>query len=240
MKYRFLTKASIMLASLFTITLVCAAILSAGNVAYPQISSNSSSPSLLSGIISSLLLDISPYTENSTNDSTYTNPFNITNIPKFILAGDWNIRLSNSSGSNTTNNNFTGNLKVIDITADFVGITTDGKGSHSHQISNFTPLTKKYATTDKSNNGSSGSGNGNTSLSALPIANVLSLNGNAGILGTVDVGINNNIIWKDVQTNITVSNGKTIEIQLDDRAIDYHFGKGQSIFGLVNGLYLPR
>ncbi|MDQ2686180.1 MAG: hypothetical protein M3Y25_10110 [Thermoproteota archaeon] len=61
--------------------------------AYALVSKNSSSSFLLSGIISSLLPDISPYTENSTNDSKYTDPFNITNIPKFILACDWNVKL---------------------------------------------------------------------------------------------------------------------------------------------------
>ncbi|HYF99731.1 MAG TPA: hypothetical protein VD815_06545 [Candidatus Saccharimonadales bacterium] len=62
--------------------------------AYALVSKNSSSSFLLSGIISLLLFDISPYTENLTNDSKYTDPFKITNIPKFILAGDWKVKLS--------------------------------------------------------------------------------------------------------------------------------------------------
>lgn len=231
MKYRSLIKSSILLTSVFTVTLVCMAILLTGNVVYSQNSSNFSSP-LLSGIISSLILDISPYAENSTNDSTYTASKNITKVPKFILAGDWNIKLSSSNISNT---NLTSILKVVDIKANFIGITTDGKGSHSHQISNFTPISKIQTTTDYVNNSPS---NNNNSIAVPQNTNVLSLNGNAHILGTVDVGINNNRIWENVKVNIIVSNGKTIEIHLDDKAIGYHFGKGQPIYGLVNGLYL--
>ena len=34
------------------------------------------------------------------------------------------------------------------------------------------------------------------------------------------------------------SEGKTIGILLDDKAVDYHFGKGQAIYGLVTRLNL--
>jgi hypothetical protein len=57
-------------------------------------------------------------------------------------------------------------------------------------------------------------------------------------LGIVDVGINGQKIWKNVKTNITISEGKTIGILLDDKAVDYHFGKGQAIYGLVTRLNL--
>jgi hypothetical protein len=231
MNYLFVTKVPFLSAFVCALVLTSMTFLFLGTVVNAQMSStNSSSSPLLSGIISSLLLDILPGTENSTSDSLYTSSFNITNVPKFILAGEWNIKLN--SGSNIINTNLVDNLKVVDITADFVGITTDGKGSHSHQISNFTPISKIPVTTNQANDSSS-----NIS-SRAPIANVLSLDGNAYILGTVDVGINNNRIWEDVKANITISNGKTIVIQLDDKAVGYHFGKGQAIYGLVNGLYM--
>jgi hypothetical protein len=34
-------------------------------------------------------------------------------------------------------------------------------------------------------------------------------------------------------TNIIISEDKTIEILLNNENIDYHFGKGQAIYGLV-------
>jgi hypothetical protein len=57
---------------------------------------------------------------------------------------------------------------------------------------------------------------------------------NAYILGTVDVGIDGQKVWQNVNANITVSEGRTIKIMLDENDVDYHFGKGQSIYGLVN------
>ena len=235
MNYLFVTKVPFLSAFVCALVLTSMTFLFLGAVVNAQMSStNSSSSPLLSGIISSLLLDILPGTENSTNDSLYTTSFNITNVPKFILAGDWNIKLN--SGSNIINTNLADNLKVVDITADFVGITTDGKGSHSHQISNFTPISNTQVTTNQANDSSSNNSNNISSQAA--IVNVLSLDGNAHILGTVDVGINNNRMWEDVKANITISNGKTIVIQLDDKVVGYHFGKGQAIYGLVNGLYM--
>ena len=120
---------------------------------------------------------------------------------------------------------------MIDITADFVGITTHGKGSHTHQISNLTSISNSQITTDESNNGSSG----NNDSSVIPVSNVFNLNGNVHIFGYVDVDINDIKTWQSVKANTPISNGKTIEIQLDDKAVDYHFGKGQVICGHVNG-----
>jgi hypothetical protein len=51
--------------------------------------------------------------------------------------------------------------------------------------------------------------------------------------------MNGQKVWDNVHANITISNGRTIEIMLDERDIDYHFGKGQSIYGLVNTLGNP-
>jgi hypothetical protein len=64
--------------------------------------------------------------------------------------------------------------------------------------------------------------------------NTITPQGSAFILGTVDVGMNGQKAWENVNANITVSKGRTIEIMLDERDVDYHFGKGQPIYGLVN------
>jgi hypothetical protein len=69
---------------------------------------------------------------------------------------------------------------------------------------------------------------------------LLTPEGNAFILGTVDVGIDGQKVWENVNANITVSEGRTIEIMLDETDVDYHFGKGQSIYGLVSTLRLSN
>ena len=47
-------------------------------------------------------------------------------------------------------------------------------------------------------------------------------------------------VRENVNANITVSEGRTIEIILDETDVDYNFGKGQSIYGLVNTLSLSN
>ena len=193
--------------------------------ASPLANSSSSPPPptpLLEGIISSLILDIPPFnipilTGNQSSDSK---PFNISSVGKFILAGDWNMTFDNVSidGNNTA-------LEVQGFEADFTAVFEDGTGAHTHQIMNFQPRrvdSNKAIAEDTDNN-------------AIP-PNILTPEGNAYVLGTVDVGINGQKVWKDVNANITISKGRTIEIMLDERDVDYHFGKGQPIYGLVNAL----
>jgi hypothetical protein len=195
-----------------------------------SIFSETSSP-LLSGIISSLVLDIP--LSGKQFDGSNTLPFNITTIQKFILAGDWSMRLDNiGDGESNFNGSGDRTLKVTGFTADFVGISKDGKGSHTHQISDFNPkIAVKSAVGNTTYSGSANS-------TIVPSYNSLGLDGDAHVLGTVDVGIDNQKIWENVKANITVYDGKTIEIMLDDKHIGYHFGNGQAIHGLVNGLHL--
>lgn len=54
----------------------------------------------------------------------------------------------------------------------------------------------------------------------------------------MDVGIDGQKVWENVNANITISEERTIKIMLDETKVDYHFGKGQSIYGLVNTLTL--
>lgn len=67
---------------------------------------------------------------------------------------------------------------------------------------------------------------------------MLTKDGAAHILGILDVGINGQKVWEHVNANISISDGRTSEILLDGQDVDYHFGKGQAIYGLVKGLSL--
>jgi hypothetical protein len=191
---------------------------------------SSSSPTLqLEGIISSLILDIPPFdipllTGNQSKDSER---FNVTSVGKFILAGDWNITFNNNIASTHSNN---AALEVQGFEADFMAVFEDGTGAHTHQISNFRPVTtssnKAHAAEDIN--------------STIRSNNILTPEGNAFILGIVDVLINGQKVWENVNANITISEGRTIEIMLNEADVDYHFGKGQSIYGLVNTLGNPN
>lgn len=189
--------------------------------------SSSLSPLLLDGIISSLILDIPPFdipllTGNQSND---LEPFNITSVGKFILAGDWNMTFDNI-GSSVDGNGIA--LEVQGFEADFMAVFEDGTGPHTHQISNFKPVS-----TDSSKAHAE-------YINSTIHFNLLTPEGNAYILGTVDVGIDGQKVWENVNANITVSEGRTIEIMLDEADVDYHFGKGQSVYGLVNTLSLSN
>jgi hypothetical protein len=104
------------------------------NIAEASTSTNNSSP-LLGGIISSLFLDI-PLSSNEVSNNNNSLPFNITNIQKFILAGEWNMRFDD-----ITSNANSSELQMVGFEADFMAIITVGKGPHTHQISNFRPVT---------------------------------------------------------------------------------------------------
>jgi hypothetical protein len=193
----------------------------------PLANSSSSPPLLLEGVISSLILDIPPFdipllTGNQSNDLKL---FNITTVEKFILAGDWNITFSSISSVDINNNTA---LQVEGFEAHFIAVFEDGSGAHTHQISNFRPVRM---------NSSNAPAEADVN-SSIHSNNMLTQEGNAYILGTVDVGIDGQKVWENVNANITVSEGRTIKIMLDENDVDYHFGKGQSIYGLVNTLTL--
>jgi hypothetical protein len=129
----------------------------------------------------------------------------------------------NVNGSSIDGNNAT--LQVQGFEADFTAVFEDGTGAHTHQITNFQPRrvdSSKALAEDIINNNAT-----------IPY-NTLTPEDNAFMSGTVDVGINGQKVWENVNANITISKGRTIEIMLDERDVDYHFGKGQSIHGLVN------
>jgi hypothetical protein len=113
-------------------------------------------------------------------------------------------------------------LQVVAFEPNSIAVSKDGTGAHTHQISNFKPI-RIDSSKVRANYTKSGTG-----------CNILTQDGDAYILGTVDVGMNGQKMWDNVNANIIISKGLTIEIVLDERDIDYHLGKGQSIFGLVN------
>ena len=57
----------------------------------------------------------------------------------------------------------------------------------------------------------------------------------ASISGTVNIKLNNTNVWKNVKTNILISEGKVITINLDNNATGDHF-QGQPIYGVVQSI----
>ncbi len=221
---------SILFIILFMITLAITTLLpnNTSEASPSADSSLSSSSPHLEGIISSLILDIPPFdipllTGNPSNDSERSN---ITSVGKFILAGDWNMTFNNISRFDSNNTA----VEVQGFEAYFTAVFEDGTGAHTHQISNFRPVTtssnEAHATEDI--NGT------------IRSNNILTPEGNAFILGIADVLINDQKVWENVNANIIISEGRTIEIMLDETDVEYHFGKGQSIYGLVSTLSLSN
>jgi hypothetical protein len=99
--------------------------------------------------------------------------------------------------------------KVSNFDAKFEQILEDGGRFHTHEINNF-----------KTNN--------STIVSLSP-------NGNIFIHGMVDVKYNHTTTWSNVDVNIAILRGKTIEIALDNKETDNHF-QGQLICGVVESL----
>ena len=101
--------------------------------------------------------------------------------------------------------------KVTNFAAKFIKVLNNGAKWHTHDIINF-----------KIANGT--------------ITNVeLSPNKSSSISGTVDIKLNNTNVWKNVKTNILISEGKVITINLDNNATGDHF-QGQPIYGVVQSI----
>src|SRR5215203_4827240 len=101
--------------------------------------------------------------------------------------------------------------KVTDFTAKFIKVLNDSSKWHTHDIINFKP-----------------SDINNTIVQ-------LSSDKSASIQGTVDIKLNNTSAWNDVKTNILISKGKVITINLDNNATSNHF-QGQPIYGVVESI----
>jgi len=101
--------------------------------------------------------------------------------------------------------------KVTDFTAKFIKVLNDSSKWHTHDIINFKP-----------------SDINNTIVQLSP-------DKSASIQGTVDIKLNNTSAWNDVKTNILISKGKVITINLDNNATSNHF-QGQPIYGVVESI----
>jgi hypothetical protein len=127
--------------------------------------------------------------------------FNITNVFKVILTGDWILNVRNGTVTNFETN--------------FLASPRDGSMGHIHQITNFSENEEDRG------------------MIILPTSdnnsNSLSIN------GTADIKINGITIWNDVGISITISKGKTITIDPDDKDTENHFGN-QQVYGIVNRL----
>jgi len=127
--------------------------------------------------------------------------FNITNVFKVILTGDWVLNVRNGTVTNFETN--------------FLASPIDGSMGHIHQITNLSENEEDRG------------------MIILPTSdnnsNSLSIN------GTADIKINGITIWNDAGISITISKGKTITIDPDDKDTENHFGN-QQVYGIVNRL----
>ena len=101
--------------------------------------------------------------------------------------------------------------KVTGFTAKFIKVLNDSSKWHTHDIINFKP-----------------SDINNTIVQLSP-------DKSASIQGTVDIKLNNTSAWNNVKTNILISKGKVITINLDNNATSNHF-QGRPIYGVVESI----
>lgn len=99
--------------------------------------------------------------------------------------------------------------KVTNFAANFDQLLEDGGLKHSHSIVNFVQ-------------------NKNMDIRLSSDLWVL-------INGTSDIKYNGTITWSTVDTEILISNGRTITIWIDNKATDNHF-QGQPIYGIVRSI----
>ena len=99
------------------------------------------------------------------------------------------------------------NGKVSKFDVKFEQILEDGGRFHTHELSNF-------------------NSNNSTTVSLSPDSNIF-------IRGMVDVKYNDTTTWSNVDVNIAILRGKTIQISLDNKETDNHF-QGQLIYGIVD------
>jgi hypothetical protein len=133
------------------------------------------------------------------------NGFNITNAFKVVLTGDWSLSIKE------------GNVTYFD--ASFLATPMDGTKPHIHQLTNF----KADGQTNDAMNGVQLKRDGDYNHDGLTVN------------GTVDVKINGEAIWDDVDSSISIKEDKVMSIYLDDEQTDLHFGK-QHVFGIVRDI----
>ncbi len=93
--------------------------------------------------------------------------------------------------------------------ADFIAAPSDGSVSHTHELVNLIVE------------------------GGHPIQ--IMSNGNASIVGMIDIKLNGISLWNAVKTTILISKGSTVTIMLNDLDTHHHFMK-QPIYGIVDRL----
>jgi hypothetical protein len=124
---------------------------------------------------------------------------------KVVLTGDWYLSIKE------------GNVTYFD--ASFLATPMDGTKPHIHQLTNF----KADGQTNDAMNGVQLKRDGDYNHDGLTVN------------GTVDVKINGEAIWDDVDSSISIKEDKVMSIYLDDEQTDLHFGK-QQVFGIVRDI----
>ena len=136
----------------------------------------------------------------------------------FVTQKPTNATINPSSLSATTKfvlsgdwNLTVGTGKVTNFAAKFIKVLNDDSRWHTHDIINFKPS--------------------NTNKMIVQ----LSPDKTASVQGTADIKLNNTSTWSDVKTNILISKGKVVTINLDNNATSNHF-QGQPIYGVVKSI----
>jgi hypothetical protein len=97
--------------------------------------------------------------------------------------------------------------------AEFIKVTTNGTMLHTHRITNFVPLTN-----------------------VSDIAAGFDSNTNATtIMGKANVYFNDELVWPQADTTLSIMNGTVLMIDIDSQDVDDHF-HNQPIFGTVSML----
>jgi hypothetical protein len=97
--------------------------------------------------------------------------------------------------------------------AEFIKVTTNGIMLHTHRITNFVPLTN-----------------------VSDLAAGFDSNTNATtIMGKADVYFNDELVWPQADTTLSIMNGTILIIDIDSQDVDDHF-HNQPIFGTVSTL----
>jgi hypothetical protein len=99
--------------------------------------------------------------------------------------------------------------KLLNFSSDFYTGPANGADNHTHQLRDLRVV------------------------SEAPI--VITPEGSTKILGILNIGTNGKAAWKDVDTEIMISNGRTIRIGLADEDSQRHF-MGQPIYGIVENI----
>ena len=180
---------------------------------------------VLSGRINSMLMPIMTNTNNAainnssvmsqivdngssmdtTNDTAASQAmqFSMARDVAWLLSGDWVLSVGSNASNATTTTTFD---------AEFIKVTTNGTMLHTHRITNFVPLT---------NTGD--------------IARAFDSNttNDATIRGKADVYFNDQLVWPQADTTLSIMNGTVLMINIDSQDVDNHF-HNQPIYGTVS------